>query len=104
MKSQSVQNCLDYTLFSWAKQGGLDPIDAVRAKGVYFYDRDGKKYIDFSSQLMNVNIGHGDQRIAAAVSKQMNEFSFVYPGMSEAVHQGKVFQIKRKTNLENIDF
>ena len=82
MKSQSVQNCLDYTLFSWAKQGGLDPIDAVRAKGVYFYDRDGKKYIDFSSQLMNVNIGHGDQRIAAAVSKQMNEFSFVYPGMS----------------------
>ncbi len=82
MKSQSVQNSLDYTLFSWAKQGGLDPIDAVRAQGVYVYDRSGKKYIDFSSQLMNVNIGHGNQRITEAVSKQMQELSFVYPGMS----------------------
>ena len=85
MKSQSVQNSLDYTLFSWAKQGGLNPIDAVRAKGVYVYDRDGKKYIDFSSQLMNVNIGHGDQRITDAVSKQMQELSFVFPGMSTDV-------------------
>jgi len=85
MKSQSVQNSLDYTLFSWAKQGGLNPIDAVKAKGVYVYDRDGKKYIDFSSQLMNVNIGHGDQRITDAVSKQMQELSFVFPGMSTDV-------------------
>jgi taurine---2-oxoglutarate transaminase len=85
MKSQSVQNSLDYTLFSWAKQGGLNPIDAVKAKGVYVYDRDGKKYIDFSSQLMNVNIGHGDQRITDAVSKQMKELSFVFPGMSTNV-------------------
>jgi taurine--2-oxoglutarate transaminase len=85
MKGQSVQNSLDYTLFSWAKQGGLDPIDAVRAQGVYVYDRDGKKYIDFSSQLMNVNIGHGNQRITDAVVKQMKELSFVYPGMSTDV-------------------
>jgi len=85
MKGQSVQNSLDYTLFSWAKQGGLDPVDAVRAQGVYVYDRAGKKYIDFSSQLMNVNIGHGNQRITDAVVKQMKELSFVYPGMSTDV-------------------
>ena len=85
MKSQSVQNSLDYTLFSWAKQEGLDPIDAVRAEGVYVYDRSGKKYIDFSSQLMNVNIGHGNKRIIEAVTKQMQELSFVYPGMSTDV-------------------
>lgn len=77
-----VQECLDHTLFSWSKQGGLNPINVERAEGVYIIDRAGKRYIDFSSQLMNVNIGHGDQRIKAAVSKQMDEVSYVYPGMA----------------------
>jgi len=77
-----VKDCLDYTLFSWTKQGGLNPINAERAEGVYIYDRDGKGYIDFSSQLMNVNIGHGHAKIRDAVVKQMDEVSFVYPGMA----------------------
>ncbi len=72
---------LDHTLFSWSKQGGLNPIHAQKAKGVYLWDTDGKRYIDFSSQLMNVNIGHGDQRITQAVAEQMQKLSFVYPGM-----------------------
>ena len=80
--SQIVQDCLDYTLFSWSKQGGLNPINAKRAEGVYVYDQDGKRYIDFSSQLMNVNIGHGHEKVKAAVIKQMDELSFVYPGMA----------------------
>lgn len=82
---QIVQDCLDYSLFSWSKQGGLNPINAERAEGPYIYDRDGKRYLDFSSQLMNVNIGHGDPRIAQAVAKQMAEVSFVYPGMATEV-------------------
>ncbi|WP_299433406.1 aminotransferase class III-fold pyridoxal phosphate-dependent enzyme [uncultured Aquimarina sp.] len=82
---QIVKNNLDYTLFSWAKQGNLNPINASHAKGSYFYDREGKKYLDFSSQLMNVNIGHGDQRITEAVTKQMKEVSYVYPGMATDV-------------------
>ena len=80
--SQIVQDCLDYTLFSWSKQGGLNPINAKRAQGVYVYDQDGKRYIDFSSQLMNVNIGHGHAKVKAAVVQQMDELSFVYPGMA----------------------
>jgi len=84
-----IKNNLDYTLFSWAKQGGLNPINASHAKGSYVYDRDGKKYLDFSSQLMNVNIGHGDQRITEAVAKQMQEVSYVYPGMATDV-RGKL--------------
>ncbi len=88
-KQQIVKNNLDYTLFSWAKQGNLNPINASHAKGSYFYDRDGKKYLDFSSQLMNVNIGHGDQRITDAVAKQMKEVSYVYPGMATDV-RGKL--------------
>ena len=45
---QIIKNNLDYTLFSWSKQAGLNPINAEKAEGVYVYDRDGKKYIDFS--------------------------------------------------------
>ena len=80
-----VQENKDYTLFSWAKQGGLNPLNLERGEGVYLWDRDGKKYIDFSSQLMNVNIGHGNQRITEAVAKQMQEVSFVYPGAATKV-------------------
>jgi len=75
-----VQNSLDYTLFSWSKQKGIDPIAVQRAEGVYLYDYEGKRYIDFSSGLMNVNIGHGNQRITEAVVRQMQEVSYVTPG------------------------
>jgi taurine---2-oxoglutarate transaminase len=70
---------LEYTLFSWSKQKGIAPIVIKRAEGIYLYDYDGKKYIDFSSGLMNVNIGHGNQRITEAVVKQMQQVSFVTP-------------------------
>lgn len=76
-----AKNNLDYTLFSWSKQSGLNPINIHHARGVYLYDYDGKKYLDFSSQLMNVNIGHGHPEVREAVVKQMNEVSYVYPGM-----------------------
>ena len=84
-KSEVVQANLDYTLFSWTKQAGLNPIHADRAEGVYVYDIDGNKIIDFSSQLMNVNIGHGNQRITKAVEEQMKRLSFVYGGMATDV-------------------
>ncbi len=77
----TVQACRDYTLFSWARQGGLNPIDVVRGEGVYLYDRNGKRYLDFSSQLMNVNIGHGHARVKQAVIEQMDQVSYVFPGM-----------------------
>ena len=64
-----IDNNLDYTLFSWSKQKGIAPIAVKHAEGVYLYDYDDKRYIDFSSGLMNVNIGHGDQRITDAVVK-----------------------------------
>src|SRR5215471_19541055 len=70
---------LDYTLFSWSKQKGINPIAVQRAEGVYLYDYDGKRYLDFSSGLMNVNIGHGKQRVTEAVVRQMQEVSYVTP-------------------------
>jgi len=75
-----IRDNLDHTLFSWSKQKGIDPIAVKRAQGVYLYDYEGRRYIDFSSGLMNVNIGHGNQRITDAVVKQMQEVSYVTPG------------------------
>jgi taurine---2-oxoglutarate transaminase len=74
-----VQDNLDYTIFSWSKQKGIAPIAIKYGEGVYLYDYDGKRYIDFSSGLMNVNIGHGNQRVTEAVVKQMQEVSYVTP-------------------------
>ncbi|MBA4139605.1 MAG: aminotransferase class III-fold pyridoxal phosphate-dependent enzyme [Segetibacter sp.] len=75
-----IQDNLDYTLFSWSKQKGLNPIAVKYGEGVYLYDYDGKRYIDFSSGLMNVNIGHGDQRVTKAVVEQMQQVTYVTPG------------------------
>jgi taurine--2-oxoglutarate transaminase len=74
-----LQDSFDYTVFAWSKQKGISPIAVKSAKGVYMYDYDDKRYIDFSSGLMNVNIGHGNQRITEAVVKQMQEVSYVTP-------------------------
>ncbi|MFM7218328.1 MAG: aminotransferase class III-fold pyridoxal phosphate-dependent enzyme, partial [Bacteroidota bacterium] len=79
-QSQEVlQNNFDFTLFSWSKQKGHSPIAVEYGEGVYLYDYDGKRYIDFSSGLMNVNIGHGNQRVTDAVVKQMQKVSYVTP-------------------------
>jgi len=74
-----IQDNFDHTLFSWSKQRGIDPIAVKRGEGVYLYDYEGKRYVDFSSGLMNVNIGNGNQRITDAVVKQMQEVSYVTP-------------------------
>lgn len=74
-----IYNNNEYTLYSWSKQKGVNPIAMERAEGVYLYAYDGKRYIDFSSGLMNVNIGHGNQRVTNAVVKQMQEVAYVTP-------------------------
>ncbi len=82
---QIIKNNLDHTIFSWSKQAGLNPLNIERAEGVYLYDRDGKRYIDFSSQLMSVNIGHGNPKVQEAVAQQMEEVSYVFPGAATKV-------------------
>ena len=79
MNKYSKQFNLDHTIFAWSNQKGLDPIHVKKANGLYLYDEKGKKYIDFSSQLMNVNVGHGRQEVTEAVRKQMEKLSYVSP-------------------------
>lgn len=78
-EQEIIRDNMDYTLFSWSKQKGLTPIAVKYAEGVYLYDYDDKRYIDFSSGLMNVNIGHGNQRITEAVVRQMQDVCYVTP-------------------------
>lgn len=75
----------DYTLFEWNAQAAFNPIPVVRAQGVYFWDADGKKYIDMNSQLMSVNIGHGDARVIKAIQDQAATLTYASPYMATDV-------------------
>ena len=70
----------EYTFFSWSVQGQVNPIPVERANGIYFWDADGKRYIDFSSQLMNTNIGHQHPKVVRAIQEQAAKICFVHPG------------------------
>ena len=71
-----VQLSKQYTLYDWAAQSAVSPIPVARAEGVYFYEPGGKRYLDFNSQLMSVNIGHGDQRVNDAITRQLGELAY----------------------------
>src|SRR5687768_59613 len=71
-----------HTIFSWSAQGALNPIPMVRGEGIYFWDADGKRYIDMNSQLMCVNIGHGNRRVIDAIKRQADELVYAGPGMA----------------------
>ena len=64
---EMVELTKKHSFFSWSAQGAVNPIPMDHAKGVYFWDANGKRYFDLNSQLMCVNIGHGDQRVIDAI-------------------------------------
>jgi len=70
----------EYTFFSWSVQGQVNPIPVEKAEGIYFWDTDGKRYYDFSSQLMNTNIGHQHPKVVKAIQDQAAKLCFVHPG------------------------
>jgi taurine--2-oxoglutarate transaminase len=69
-----------HTISEWAVQAAVDPIPVARARGVYFWTPEGKRFIDFNSQLMCVNIGHGDRRVLDAIQRQTEALCYVTPG------------------------
>ena len=74
-----------HTIFEWSAQGAVDPIPVARAKGVYFWTPDGKRYLDFNSQLMCVNAGHGDERIVRAIQEQAAVLPYANPFLATEV-------------------
>lgn len=69
----------DYVLKSWSKQKDLNPIPVERAEGIYFYDCDGNRYSDMSSQLVNLNLGYGNKAINEAIKAQTDKYCYVSP-------------------------
>src|SRR5436190_23989 len=68
-----------HTLFEWSAQGAIDPIAVARAKGIYFWTPEEKRFIDFNSQLMCVNIGHCDDRVVRAIQQQTTKLPYTTP-------------------------
>ncbi len=71
-----------YTFFSWSVQSATNPIPMVRSEGIYFWDADGKRYLDFSSQLMNLNIGHQHPKVVRAIQEQAGRLCYAHPGLA----------------------
>jgi taurine---2-oxoglutarate transaminase len=71
-----------HTLFEWSAQGAVDPIPMAGAKGCWFWTPEGKRYLDFNSQLMCVNIGHGDDRVIRAIAHQAETLAYANPFMA----------------------
>ena len=74
-----------HTITEYVPQDAVNPIPVARAKGVYFWTPEGKRFIDFNSQLMSVNIGHGDPRVISAITEQAEKVTYVTPAMTTEV-------------------
>jgi taurine--2-oxoglutarate transaminase len=79
---QLVDRNKDFTLTSWTAQAAWDPISIVNGEGSYFWDAAGTRYLDWSSQLFNLNLGHGHPAVIAAIKAQADRLQYAMPGLA----------------------
>src|ERR1044072_3522360 len=77
-----VADAKEYVLYSWSVQHQINPIPVAGAEGRHFWDYDGKRYLDFASQLVNVSIGHQHPKIVAAIKEQADKLCTIGPPMA----------------------
>jgi taurine--2-oxoglutarate transaminase len=82
---EMVALCRRHTLYEWSAQASVDPIPVAGAKGCWFWTPDNRRFLDFNSQLMCVNIGHGDERVVRAIQRQAETLAYVNPFMATEV-------------------
>lgn len=82
---EMVALCNKHTMWTWSAANSVTPIPVERAEGIHFWTPEGKRYIDFNSQLMSVNIGHAHPKVRDAIKKQLDELIFVMPKTATAV-------------------
>ena len=86
MDSQNmVDLCLQHTLYTWSATGSVSPLPVERAEGIYFYTPDGKRFIDFNSQLMSVPIGHSHPKVREAMKAAVDKLIYIFPGAATEV-------------------
>ena len=71
-----------HVFHSWSAQAHIDPLPIAGAAGSYFWDFDGKRYLDFSSQLVNVNIGYQHPKLVAAIQEQAGKLTTIAPSFA----------------------
>ncbi len=76
---------MEHVFWTWSAQAKVNPIPVKSAKGVYFWDVNDKRYLDFNSMTMCVNIGHGDERVIEAMVQQARQLPYTAPGMTNKV-------------------
>ncbi len=76
---EMIDLCKRHTLFNWAARDAVNPLPVERASGIYLYTPDGRRIIDFNSQLMSVNIGHSHPRVIAAMKAQLDALIYAFP-------------------------
>jgi taurine--2-oxoglutarate transaminase len=77
---EMVDLCKRHTLYTWTVQDTVDPLPVERTDGVYMYTPDGRRFLDFNSQLMSVQIGHNHPKVKDAIKRQLDQVCYVYPG------------------------
>ncbi len=83
MSSEDVSKVVREHLFgTWRRQRSWEPMNIVKAEGVYFYDSQGKRYLDFSSQLVNVNLGYGNENVINAIKRQLETLQYISPAFA----------------------
>ena len=80
--AQIVADAKEFVLYSWSVQSQINPIPVAGAEGRHFWDYDGKRYLDFASQLVNVNIGHQHPKIVAAIKEQAEKLCTIGPPLA----------------------
>jgi taurine--2-oxoglutarate transaminase len=83
--AEMIELCLRHTMYSWSANGKTSPIPFERASGIYFWEPDGKRWIDWNSQLMSVNIGHAHPHVREAMKAAVDRVVFAGPAMATEV-------------------
>ena len=96
---QVIQENREHTLFSWSVQTQTNPIHMTGGKGVYFYDGDGGSWLDFSSQLINLNVGHQHPAVLEAIKAQVDTMCFAGPAFATDVRATLGKKLREVTGL-----
>jgi taurine--2-oxoglutarate transaminase len=79
-----AENDRAHVFHSWSAQGGISPMPVAGGEGAWFWDYDGRRYLDFSSQLVNLNIGHQHPRLVAAIQEAAGRLCTIAPSFANA--------------------
>ena len=96
----------DHVFHSWSAQAQIDPLPIASAEGVRFTDHEGREFLDFSSQLVNVNIGYQHPRLVAAIQEQAGRMATLAPGFANDMRSEAARMLAERApgNLDHVFF